>query len=133
MSLITIFFKSYTNIKVETTTYMETTPTLIESIFERVEDLGKTTYELSKLKALETTSVVVTALISRLIVFMVFTIFLVVLSIGIALILGEWLHKSYYGFLIVAAFYLIAGIVLHFFLPKWIKNPIINLIIPPIS
>jgi len=32
------------------------------------------------------------------------------------------LDKTYYGFLIVAAFYVIAGILIHFFLRKWIKR-----------
>ncbi len=111
---------------------METTPTLTESILERIEALGKTTYELSRLKALETTTHVVTALVSQIIVFMAFALFLLVFSIGIALMLGEWLHQVYYGFFIVAAFYLVTAIVLYFFLSKWIKNPVIDLIIPEI-
>ncbi len=109
---------------------METTPTLIESLIERVEALGKTTFELSKLKALETTTNVVTALISRLILLIVLAIFLTILSIGVALMLGDALSKPYFGFFIVAGFYLVAAIVLYFFLSKWIKKPVIDLIIP---
>ena len=108
---------------------METPVSLVESLFEKVEVYGKTTFELSKLKALENTTHVVTSLVSRLSVIIMLSLFTLVLNIGIALLLGELLGKSYYGFFIVAAFYLIAGIVFHFFLHKWIKKPISDLII----
>jgi hypothetical protein len=108
---------------------METPRDLIEELYERGEAFGKTTIELTKLKALETTTVVATALIWRLSVIIMFSLFALVLNIGIALWLGEWLGKSYYGFFIVAGFYLTAGIVLHFFLHNWIKKPVSDLII----
>ena len=108
---------------------METPASLIESLFEKVEAYGMTTYELSKLKALETTTTIVTSLVSRLSVILMISIFALVLNIGIALYLGELLGKSYFGFFIVAGFYIVAGIVLHFFLHKWIKKPLSELII----
>jgi hypothetical protein len=57
------------------------------------------------------------------------SMFALVLNLGVALWLGELLGKSYYGFFIVAAFYLLAGLVLHFFLQRWIRKPISDLII----
>ncbi|MES2619762.1 MAG: hypothetical protein V4615_02845 [Bacteroidota bacterium] len=107
----------------------ETPVDLIETLYERAESYGKTTYELTKLKSLETTTVVVTSLVSRLSVIIMISLFALVLNIGIALWLGELLGKSYYGFFIVAGFYLLAGVVLHFFLLKWIKKPMSDLII----
>jgi len=108
---------------------METPVNLIESLFERVEAYSKTSYELSKLKLLETTTLVVTAFLPRVSVTIMITLFALVLNIGVALFLGEMLGKSSYGFFVVAAFYLIAGMILHFFLYKWIKKPVSNLII----
>lgn len=108
---------------------METTASFIESLFEKAEKYGKTSFELAKLKALETTTIVVTSLVSRLSVILMISMFALVLNIGIALWLGELLGKSYYGFFIVAAFYLVAGILLHFFLHKWIRKPLSDLII----
>ncbi len=102
---------------------------LIESLFEKVEAYGKTTYELSKLKLLRTTIIVLPSLLSRMVLILIIILFTLVFNLGIALWLGELLGKLYYGFFIVAAFYLIAGIVLHFFLHHWIKKPISNLII----
>lgn len=108
---------------------METTASVIENLFEKGEAYGKTSLELAKLKSLETTTHVVTSLVSRISVILMISLFALVLNIGIALMLGEFLGKSYYGFFIVAAFYLVAGLVLHFFLLKWIKKPVSNLII----
>ena len=108
---------------------METPVSSIESLFDRIETYGKTTYELSKLKLLETTIKVVNTLVPRLSVIIMVSLFALVLNIGIALLLGELLGKSYYGFFIVAGFYLIAAIILHFFLQKWIQKPISELII----
>jgi hypothetical protein len=108
---------------------MESPANLIESLVERAEVYGKTTYELSKLKLLETTTHVVTSAVSRLGVIIMFSLFVLVLSIGIALLLGDLLGKSYYGFFIIAAFYFFAAILFHFFLRKWIKKPISDSII----
>ena len=108
---------------------METPASLIESLWEATEDYGKTTYELSKLKVLETMTITVTTLVSKLAVILVVSLFVLVLTIGIAFLLGDVLGKVYYGFFIVAAFYLIAAVILHFFLTRWIKEPIIDLII----
>ena len=101
----------------------------IEALFERVEAYGKTTYELSKLKALEAITMVATSLVSRLSVAVVISLFVIILNVGIALLLGDLLGKFYYGFFIVAFFYLILGIVLHFFLHRWIKKPLSDLIV----
>ena len=108
---------------------METPASQIEMLFERVEEYSKTSYELSKLKAVEMFTLVVTELISRLTVIIMLSLFALVLNIGIAILLGEVLGKMHLGFFIVAGFYLIAGFVFHGFLHKWIKKPISDLII----
>src|SRR6185503_17651299 len=108
---------------------METPESAVETLIERMEAYGKTTIELSKLKALDTATVVVTSLVAKLSVIIMITLFAILFSIGIAQVLGELLGKTYYGFFIVAAAYLLAGIVFHFFLHGWIKKPVCDLII----
>ena len=108
---------------------METPVSLIEELFEKVEAYSKTSIELAKLKGLETTTQVVTTMMWRMSVIIMLSLFVLVLNIGIALWVGELLGKSYYGFFIVAGFYLLAGIVLHYFLHNWIKKPVSDLII----
>jgi hypothetical protein len=108
---------------------MESPTDNIESLFQRLETFAITIFELSKLKLLHTTTIIVTSLIVRIGVIIMISLFALVLNIGIALYLGELLGKDYFGFFIVAVFYLIASLILHFFLHKWIKKPISNLII----
>lgn len=108
---------------------METPASLIELLIERAETYGKTTYELSKLKALETGTHIVVSLVSRLGAIIMLSFFLLVFNIGIALLLGDLFGKIYYGFFIVATFYLVAGLIFYFFLHKWNKKPVSNLII----
>ncbi len=108
---------------------MENPARSIEALIERAETYSKTTIELSKLKLLETTNTVITSLIPRLSVIIMVSLFVLVLNIGIALYLGELLGKSYWGFFIVSAFYLVAAIVLHLFLYRWIKKPLSDFII----
>ncbi len=108
---------------------VETPAKSFGDLFESTETYVKTTYELTKLRALEGLTQVVTALVSKLLVVIFASLFLMALSIGVALYLGELLGKFYYGFFIVAGFYLLAGIILNFFLHKWLKKPITTVII----
>lgn len=101
----------------------------VEALFERVEAFGRVTYELSKLKIVEITAQIVTILIAKVSVLLLLSFFTLVFNIGIALMIGEMLGKLHHGFFIVAGFYLLAGLVLHFFLPRWLKRPITELII----
>jgi hypothetical protein len=112
---------------------METTTNSIESLFESVEAYGKTTYELSKLKALDATTTVASLLISRLVIMMLATLFVFILSIGIALMMGEMMGKTYYGFFIVAAFYLLAVIIAYYSLNNVVKKSMSNLIMSQLN
>ena len=94
----------------------------VGSLLENATEFGKTSYELFKLKALDKTSELASLFFSHLLVILFVFIFIVMINIGIALWLGEMLGKIYYGFFIVAAFYLICGGVLHFFFKQQIKN-----------
>jgi ABC-type multidrug transport system permease subunit len=73
---------------------------------------------------LKSTALIVPSLISKLIVVLVFFFFTLILSIGIAYFLSELFDNLYVGFFIVAACYLVIGIIFHFYLYKWIKKPI---------
>ena len=103
---------------------METTVNSIESLFEKAEAYGKTTYELSKLKLLETTNIIVTSLIARLSTILMISMFSFVLSIAVALWLGDILGKAYYGFFIVSGFYALLAIINAVFRKQLIKKPI---------
>lgn len=108
---------------------METPLNSIDSLFEKIEAYSKTTYELSVLKALDIAIEVITSLIARLSVVIMIFFFAIILSIGIALLIGDWLGKVYYGFFIVAGFYLFAIITMQNYIYMRIKKPICDLII----
>ncbi|MHC1776523.1 MAG: hypothetical protein AB9834_14055 [Lentimicrobium sp.] len=108
---------------------MDTPASQLEALFEKAQAFGLTTYELSKLKALETTTNVVTSLVSRLAVIAMVAIFVFIFSTGVAFWLGGLLGEVYYGFFVVAAFYMSASLLLHFFLHKWIRKPLSDSII----
>ena len=105
---------------------MEDNSNLIESLLERATEYSKTSYELVKLKALEKTSDVVSSFVPHYFVFVLIASFMLFLSLGLSLWLGEILGKIYYGFLVVAAFYGILGLMLHFFMQKWLKKVVGN-------
>ena len=102
---------------------------LIESLLERVTDYGKSTYELVKLKALDKTTDAVSSFVPHSFVFALIGIFMLFANLGLALYLGEILGKPFYGFLVVAAFYGIVGMIIHFFMHKWLKKLVSNYII----
>jgi hypothetical protein len=105
---------------------MEENAKLLESLLERADNYGKITFELVKLKALDKTSEVVSSFIPHSVVFVLIASFLLFLNFGIALWLGEVLGRIFYGFFVVAAFYVVTGIVIHFFMHKWIKRHVSN-------
>jgi hypothetical protein len=108
---------------------MEDYTKLIESLLERAAEYGKTSYELIKLKALDKTSDVVSSFIPHSVVFVLIASFLLFFNLGLAFWLGEILGKTCFGFFVVAAFYGIIAIVVHFFMHKWLKKLVCNYII----
>jgi hypothetical protein len=101
---------------------MEENSNLLETLLERASEYGKTSIDLAKLKALDKTTEIVSSVIPLSVVILLVVTSLLFLNLGLAFWLGEVLGKTYYGFLIVAVFYVIAGILIHFFLRKWIKR-----------
>jgi hypothetical protein len=101
----------------------------IESLFEMTGDYLETRIDLLKLKAVDRSSDVIASLISKLIVLCSLTIFVVLINIGLALLLGELMGRAYYGFFVVGGFYLIAGVIFYTMRRKWFKEPIADNII----
>ena len=105
---------------------MENQSTPVESLIDRVKSYVETRIDLLRLKAIDKSSSFLSLLISMVIVILVSFISVIMISVGIALLLGDLLGKSYYGFFIVGALYLIAGLILFSAREKWLKTPIAN-------
>jgi hypothetical protein len=101
---------------------MEENANLLELLLERATDYGKTSVELVKLKALDKTTDLVSSIVPFSVFIVLISIFMLFLNLGIAFWLGEILGKVFYGFFIVAAFYILTGLIIRIFLNKWIKR-----------
>ncbi len=101
---------------------MEDRTKLLESLLDKAKEYGITTFELAKLKAIDKTSDILSSLVPTSIVIVLISTCLLFLNLGVALWLGEILGNAFYGFFIVAGFYLLVGLILHFFLHDWVKR-----------
>ena len=101
---------------------MEDNAKLIELLLEKATEYGRTSFELAKLKAVDKTSDIVSSLLPHGVVFILISTFLIFLNFGLAVWLGEILGKVYFGFFVVAAFYGLTGLFIHFFMHKPIKR-----------
>lgn len=113
---------------------METNATTNENLnlYEKAEDYTKTSLELIKLKTISAAADALSTVTSRIAVGAVVAFFTLFLNIGLSLWIGKELGEYYYGFFIIALFYLIVAIVLHKAHHSLIKTPIGNMIISSI-
>ena len=101
---------------------MENKVNLIESLFESTIEYGKSSLELAKLKAMHKTSEIASSALPHLVVVGVVFFFVLFISFGLALWLGTILENVFYGFFIIGAFYGFTGLLMHFFMHKWMKR-----------
>ena len=100
---------------------MEDNAKLIQALFERTIDYGKTSYELLKLRILEKTTDIVSSTIPQAIMFVIIIFLLLFANMGLAFWLGEILGETYYGFFIVSGFYAFVGLIVYLFMYKKLK------------
>ena len=101
---------------------MEDNSNVLGSLLEKAEDYGRTSYELVKLKALDKAADTVSSFVPHSLVFVLVASFILFFNLGLALWLGDILGKLFYGFFLVAAFYVLSGITVHFLMHNWIKR-----------
>jgi hypothetical protein len=101
---------------------MEENARIIESILTSASEYAKSGFELTKLKALDKTTDIISSVVPHSLVILLVLTFIFFLNIGIALWLGEILGKVFFGFFIVAAFYGLSGVVIHYFAHEKIKR-----------
>src|ERR1700754_2438981 len=101
----------------------------IEGLTEHVRDYIQTRVELAKLEVAEKSSLVVGNMIAVMVVMILFLFVLLFGSIAAAWALGEWLNNTWAGFLIVAGFYCLLGIIIWLARGKLIRFPVMNAII----
>ena len=102
---------------------------ILEPLFEKAENYAKTSFELYRLKTIKKSADVISTFVSRGIVIILISIFIVFANIGAAIWVGELLGKLYYGFLCVAGFYAVIGGIIYLFMHKFIKKQVSKSII----
>ncbi len=102
---------------------------LIEELFEKTEEYLKTNLELLKFKTADKMAGIISNLVSQIAIVLLGFIFFLMLNIGIAMWLGKVMGESYYGFMVLAAFYLLLTIIVVAFRNSLIKHPISHSII----
>ena len=108
---------------------METAAKHVELLYVKVKEYTETSIELYKYNAINITADVVSSLVSRVLLVLVFSLFTMFVNIAISLYIGNLIGSYYLGFLIVSGFYLIITMLIYLFSNKLIKTPITNLVI----
>jgi len=101
----------------------------LDDLFEKVTDYTETRLSLFKLKATERASVIASEMAGGLIFFTILFLGVIVLNIGLGFLLGDLLGKVYYGFFVLAAFYIIAGFIFKAVSKKSVIKTIANIVI----
>jgi hypothetical protein len=108
---------------------MDTPSQNIESLFANAGEYIEAKAELWKLKMVDKTSEAVSSIAEKVILFFLGILFFLFFNIALALLIGYWLGHSFWGFFIMAAFYGIAGLIIHSMRDKLIKTPVTHSII----
>ncbi len=103
---------------------MESKPTNVEDLFQKVKDYADVRLNLFKLKSINKVSSFMSVFATLFILVILFTTILVCVTVGLALLLGEWMGKLYLGFFIVGGIYLIIGLILYLMRDKLIKTKV---------
>lgn len=108
---------------------MEGKDNVLESLIESAEEFGKTSIELLKYKALDKATFAVSSIVLNVSVFLIALLFIITLSVGVSLWIGEAFDKAYIGFLIVSAFWAICAVSFYFFFGQSIKRLVSSIIL----
>jgi len=108
---------------------MEGKPTNVEELFQKIKEYADVRLNLFKLKSINKFAGFMSLAITLIILIIIFSIILLCITVGAALVIGEWVGKIYYGFFIVGGIYLIIGLVIYSMRDKLIKTKISNKLI----
>lgn len=88
---------------------------ILLNVFEKVENLTKTSIELYKLKIIGKSSSILSSLFINLAILLSVLFFIALINIALAFLIGKWIGSYGLGFLIIASFYLILAAIIYVF------------------
>jgi hypothetical protein len=101
----------------------------IDILLSDAGDYLETRTTLWKLKSIESLSDVSGELASGLALIGMAMLVIGIFSIGMALLIGYWIGKSFYGFFIVGGIYAVGVLIFYAFRDQWLKQPFSNMLI----
>ena len=112
---------------------MEGKPTNVEELFQKIKEYADVRLNLFKLKSINKFAGFMSLSITLIILIVIFSTILLCITIGAALLIGEWVGKIYYGFFIVGGIYLIIGLVIYSMRDKLIKTKVSDKLIKELT
>ena len=109
------------------------TLTLLESLISKSHEYVETRLDLFKLKMVDKSTEVASTIASGIALFVTGFIFFIFFNIGLALLIGDLVGKSYWGFFILAVFYALIGIIFYKSRNKLLKRPILGMFLKKIG
>jgi uncharacterized membrane protein YqjE len=101
----------------------------VESLVNELKEYVNIRVAQAKLSIAEKLSRIVAYMISILMAALVFFLFLVLVSVAAAIVIGQWLENMWLGFIIVACLCLLLGLLLWWAKDKLVRKPIMNALI----
>lgn len=98
-------------------------------MYDMAEQYARTTFEIYKLKGIKLGAGVFAAVATGVILWLIFLMLLLFLSVGAAFYLGSLLGKWHHGFFIVGGFYGLIGLLIYLLGIKNLKEAIANFIV----
>src|SRR5216683_2277804 len=98
----------------------------IKTLIDKSKDHLETKIELTKLKTIDKSADVLSTVVVMVSMIFFLSLFVLFVSIALALMIGKMLGDIYYGFFIMGGFYAIILLMIYVKREKWIKTPIAN-------
>src|SRR6201992_2130823 len=95
----------------------------IDILLSDAGDYVETRTTLWKLKAIESLSDVSGELVSGLALMGIAALVILIFSAGLALLIGYWSGRAFYGVFIGGGLYAIVGLLIYAFRGQWLKEP----------
>ncbi len=108
---------------------MQSTFDQLGDLVTKVTDIAETKVEIFKLRAAQKISLTLSSIITMMAIVFIGGLVMVVISIGMAFLIGPLMGNISYGFFAVGGFYVLAGFILYLFRKKILSGPLSNLII----
>ena len=100
-----------------------------ETFVDQVKEYVNNRLTQLKLSFAEKTSKVMAVMVAVLLSALVFFLFLLLICIAGAIVIGQWLESFWLGFVIVGGIVLVVGLILWIFKDRLIGKPIMNALI----